>query len=71
MIVAEEANIGFEMALTGFSSGALGMESIPDVGELMEVRRPLPVYHPVGPVFQSTVSGQVVRLVSSLTTAAL
>ena len=55
MIGAEEANIGFELALNGFSSvaaAAVGTESIPDVGELIEVRRPLPVYHPGSPISQ-------------------
>ena len=49
MVGAEEANIGFELALNGFSSGsadAFGGDNVTDVGDLVEVRRPLPVYCP-------------------------
>ena len=51
MIGPEEANIGFELALNGFSSGGaapFGLDSVPDAGELVEIRRPLPGYYPSG-----------------------
>ena len=53
MIGAEEANIDFELALNGFSSGAAAafdLENVTDVGELVGVRRPLPVYCPGSPI---------------------
>lgn len=55
MIGAEEANIGFELALNGFCSGdtaVFGQEDITDVGEVVQVCRPLPLYYPGGPVSQ-------------------
>ena len=55
MVGAEEANIGLELALNGFSFGAAAafdLENITDVGESVEIRRPLPVYHPGSPISQ-------------------
>ena len=51
MTGVEEENIGLELSLNGFSAegtATLGLESSIDMGDMVQVHRPLPAYCPGG-----------------------
>ena len=51
MTGVEEENIGLELDLSGFfaeGAATLGLESSIDIGDMVQVHRPLPAYCPGG-----------------------